>query len=438
MKLDIKKIVLLGLFIFTPLFAEHNVTESTVFREQEFGIGALYRTATVPYRKDLYSGGTSVSTVIPFLYYPGETFYLDYTELGLHLFKSDSWRASVFARLRFADFPKDVQNVIQEDTYDPGVQLRYSFEKDHHVDLELMSDHDGNYYINLAYEKKFDLGDLEITPYAEGTYRSADFNSKYYGLNINKLNAGVDFTLGAFMRYSVYGNMYFLADAKTKFLSNAATNSTFVKKRRQDELTVGIGFYNEKKSAAMKILNMKPFLKIAYGSASPSTLNNIVIGKREKDEYNNKLSSVFYGYPLADTLFSLPIESYITPGFVWHHSSKVQDNIQEYVIAFKAFYTLPLPWAVRLGIAEGLSYINEPTYIERHELEEKDYQPSKLMNHLALSIDLSLGDIFGKKLEGLWLGYDIHHRSAIFESSSQFGRIKGGSNYTTGYLQYHF
>ena len=31
-----------------------------------------------------------------------------------------------------------------------------------------------------------------------------------------------------------------------------------------------------------------------------------------------------------------------------------------------------------------------------------------------------------------------HHRSAIFETASHFGRIKGGSNYNTVYLQWHF
>ena len=31
-------------------------------------------------------------------------------------------------------------------------------------------------------------------------------------------------------------------------------------------------------------------------------------------------------------------------------------------------------------------------------------------------------------LDRRWVGYDIHHWSAIFDSAQQFGRIKGGSN----------
>jgi len=37
-----------------------------------------------------------------------------------------------------------------------------------------------------------------------------------------------------------------------------------------------------------------------------------------------------------------------------------------------------------------------------------------------------------------WLGYSIHHRSAIFESAQHFGRIKGGSNFQSVYLQWHY
>jgi len=430
-----KKILLLGTALFVQTFADSNASTAPVYTEQELGIGALYRTATVPYNG---SQQNTTSSFIPFLYYPGKTFYLDYDEIGVHLYSAETWSTSVFARLRFADFPREVQNEIQEDTYDPGIQFRYIIGKDHHVDLEFMSDYDGNYYANLAYEKKFDLWDLEITPYAIGSYRSADFNSKYYAWDEYTLDGGFDFTLGAFMRYPIYGSMYLLANAKTKFLSSAANSSEFVKEHRQDEFTVGIGFYNEKKESVMKTLNMKPFIKIAYGIATPSDLSKVLTGKKLEDAYNNKMNSIFYGYPLADSLFSLPIESYITPGFVWHYDSEVQESLQEYVIAFRAYYTIPLPWKVRVSAAEGLSYVSEPTYIEGSELEEKGYKPSQLMNFVAFSLDLSMGDIFGKSVDGLWLGYGIHHRSAMFESASQFGRIKGGSNYTTWYAQYHF
>jgi outer membrane protein len=61
------------------------------------------------------------------------------------------------------------------------------------------------------------------------------------------------------------------------------------------------------------------------------------------------------------------------------------------------------------------------------------------MNYIDVTADFNLGDTFAaNSLNDLFLGVGIHHRSSIFESSSAFGRIKGGSNYNSVYLQYHF
>ena len=61
------------------------------------------------------------------------------------------------------------------------------------------------------------------------------------------------------------------------------------------------------------------------------------------------------------------------------------------------------------------------------------------MNYLDFKVDLNVGDLLpGTGAENYWLGYYIHHRSAIFESAQQFGRIKGGSNVQMIYLQRDF
>ncbi|GAL03682.1 hypothetical protein JCM19237_6576 [Photobacterium aphoticum] len=159
----------------------------------------------------------------------------------------------------------------------------------------------------------------------------------------------------------------------------------------------------------------------------------------EDDPYNNQLTSVFYGHPLTDELFGIPLDIYLTPGFVWHWESEVQSSIQEYVIAIKAYYTFEWPVKWRFGVAEGLSYVSGITHIEQAEMDEKGYEPSQLLNYLDFSVDVNVGDLINQKsLDNLWVGYSLHHRSAIFESASQFGRIKGGSNYNTFYIQYDF
>jgi outer membrane protein len=108
-------------------------------------------------------------------------------------------------------------------------------------------------------------------------------------------------------------------------------------------------------------------------------------------------------------------------------------------MAMKAYYTIKWPLRWRFGFGEGLSYSTEINGLERADILSKYEKASKLLNYLDFSLDVNLGDITTvKQLDTLWLGYSIHHRSAIFEESSLFGRIKGGSNYNSVYLQWHF
>ncbi len=84
-------------------------------------------------------------------------------------------------------------------------------------------------------------------------------------------------------------------------------------------------------------------------------------------------------------------------------------------MAIKAYYTFNWPTKWRFGVAEGMSYIDNITYIEGTEMEEKGYTPSNLLNYLDFSLDVNVGDLFNQKdWENMWVGYSLHHRSAIF------------------------
>ena len=301
-----------------------------------------------------------------------------------------------------------------------------------------MSDRYNSYYANLTYSKTYDFDSWELEPYGTLRFKDASFNTKYYALNQEKIGAGVDYTLGIKTKYHVYSNFYLLLGASTQYLDKNAREAKVIDKSFDYKLYAGIGFFNDKKKKRKKDLGISPYIRVAHGLATPSNLSEILAGNTQKDEYNNKLTSLVYGHPLTDELFGLPLDIYITPGFIWHHNSSVQNSTQEYILAIKAYYTFKLPIRVRLGVAEGLSYINEVAYVEKTELENKGYVPSKLLNYIDFSIDFNLEDVFGKNLRNTWLGYSIHHRSGIFETGSQFGRIKGGSNYNTLYLQMHF
>lgn len=405
--------------------------DKKIYSEQKWGIGAVYRAGTIPYVTE----DTVVNSFIPLLFFENDYIFLHGYESGIKLYESDDWRFSAITRMHFVDIPEQYQNIAQADTNDVGFQLQYKMKNNQFIDFEAMNDLHGRLFSSLRYSAYFESGPLDYKPYAQLQWNTSKYNSYYYGLNQENISSGIDTVIGVDAKYHVWSNLYLLAKAQARLIGKNGRDSQYIEDNIDAELHLGFGFFNEKNE---KILDMSPYFRIAHGWATPSNLNDIISGNTEKDPYNNQLTSLFYGYPLGDEIFGFPLDFYLTPGFVFHHSSDVQDRTQEYVLAIKAYYTIPLPWKVRFGVAEGVSYINEVTYIEKTEMEEKGYRPSQYLNFLDLSLDIHLGDIFGANLDKIWLGYSIHHRSAIFESSSRFGRIKGGSNYNSVYVQWHY
>ena len=429
----------------TLLYATENTKDILPeYNEVPWGAGAVIRTTNIPFGTPFATeSGESTSSFIQLLYYQGEHFYMDGTEFGYRSHINDAWSLAAFTRLRFADLPENRQNQYQLDGYDPGVQLRYRFGKEHHADLELMTDMSSNFYANLSYQHSYTAEDFEFIPYTTLTYKSSGFNTRYYGLEdidsvpTVKRGSGVDLTLGLDLWYHMASNFYLYGKVQTKFLNAEARNSPYVSENRQDEFWLGFSFRNDKKKPLQRELKSKPYIRIGYGFATTANLGEIMGFNSIPDEEDNRLTSIFYGHPLSDTFFNLPVSIYLTPGLAWHHNSDVQHDITEFIMAMKAYYTIPLPLRVRLGVATGISYITSITYIESADMDP-GVESSKLLQHLGFSIDVNLGDMFGERADDLWLGYDIHHRSAVFEEASEYGRFKGGSNYNTVYLQYHF
>ncbi|UYI48468.1 MipA/OmpV family protein [Vibrio natriegens] len=410
--------------------------------EEQWGIAAMYRTASIPFYTP--NDDSTVSTFVPMMFFVNDHFYIDGTEGGLYLFSDDQseWQASTIARMRFIDIPKSVQNAFEGDRIDVGGQIRYNFNDDWRAEVEVMTDDEFQFHSNYRIATNYELGGWELSPSLTFRYKDADFNSEYYAfkaLTKESIGAGIDANLRFKARYHVTSNLYLLGETSITRLDSAAYKSQLVEDRYQGEVLVGFGFFNNKTKTRESALNNRPYFRVAHGWATPSNMGDIFNFDREKDEYNNQLTSFFYGHPLADDLFGFPLDIYLTPGLVHHWSSEVQSSSTEYVLAIKAYYTFDWPTKWRFGFAEGMSYIDNVTYIEDIEMEEKGYTPSNLLNYLDVSFDVNIGDMFNQKgWENMWVGYSLHHRSAIFEKASQFGRIKGGSNYNTIYFQYEF
>lgn len=401
-----------------------------------WGVVVGLRVADIPFEANV----STVNDVIPLIYYDDNgRFFMRGLDAGFRFYRSNTWQFSALARYRFFDIPQEYQNEIRESGVDLGGQLTYRFSKHFHTDVEVLSDSHGNVHANAVPTFEFESGNWEIKPYVRLRWKSAGFNNRYYGLGIESPGSAFDLMAGADLRYHVYRNLYLVGQATLTMLDSSTSNLEFIKRSSQGTLFFGVGFFNDKKKPAGRTLKSKPYIRLAHGWATPSNLGEIVKGDWQSDPYNNQLTSVFVGIPVADDLFGIPIATYFTPGIVLHSSSEVQDTIAEYVVAIKFYYTFKWPTMWRFGFAEGLSYATEIPYIEKVEMEEKGYRPSELLNFLDFSLDVSLGHLFKvDSLKDLWLGYSIHHRSGIFQKSSAFGRIAGGSNYNTVYLQYHW
>ena len=439
------------LILISVLFCGAFVTETAVLgsesesgereseqTEEEWGIGFGMRSASIVFNNE----NGRVNSLTPLFYYKKNRFYLDGLEGGYHLYKNDPWQFTLFGRLRFFDIPEEYQNLVQGDTFDLGGRLSYLFDGRSHADLEMLTDSRGNFSAIARLGKSFESDRLDWSPYMEIRYKSSGFNDRYYALtwlDRESIDSGVDYLAGVKLRYHVVNNLYLLGSAKLRYLDGSARHAELVTSNLESEYFLGFGFFNDKKKKNKKDIGIKPYIRVAHGWATPTNLKHILYGNFDRDEYNHQLTSVFYGHPLSKTLFTLPIEMYLTSGFAYHYSSAVQDDSQEFVLAFKAYYTINWPIRFRIGVAEGMSYINSVTYIERENMDSKGYEPSKLMNYLDFSYEINIGDIFRKNsLKDTWLGFSIHHRSSIFETAQQFGRISGGSNYPSVHILHHF
>ncbi|MGF1910920.1 MipA/OmpV family protein [Vibrio kasasachensis] len=410
--------------------------------EQEWGIAAMYRLASVPF--DTAVGDQSVATFVPSMYFNNDYVFIDGLEGGVHVanWQENAFELNVLTRMRFVDIPASIQNADQGDTADFGLQIRHQLNETWHIDWELMGDEDTRLHSNLRATAEYEFGNWELKPHLTLRYKEADFNSQYYAFSEftdQTIGAGVDVNIGIDARYHVASNLYLLGSTSITRLDDNAYHSNAVVDRYEGEVFVGFGFFNDKTKPRKSELSNQRYLRIAHGWATPSNIGDILALEREKDPYNNQLTSVFYGHPLTDELFGYPIDIFFTPGLVHHWSSEVQNASTEYVAAIKAYVTIDWPTRWRFGIAEGISYIDNITYIEGSEMARKGYTPSNLLNYLDFSFDVNVGELMSQSdWKNVWVGYSLHHRSAIFEKASQFGRIKGGSNYNTIYIQFDF
>jgi outer membrane protein len=416
------------------VFAQDSTT--TKYPERDWGIGVAIRSATVPYFSE---DENNTNSIVPLIWYDSDIFFWNGVGGGFKLYNREFWQLSLMIRMRFVDIPLDYQNEVMGATSDFGFQYRYNFTDLYYSDFELLLDWEKNFSSNLRFGIHYETQRINLRSWFQVRYKSTDFNSYYYGLTREKISAGIELSLGMRIYYQLWRNLYLFGAFEVTRIDKNAQSAEFVRDRYRGEVWAGFGFSNDKGKVKKDDLRISPYIRLAHGWATPSDLMDIIVFNFERDTFNNQMTSVFYGLPLTDDVFGIPLDLYLVSGFAWHWPSSVQRSAQELILGMKADFMIKWPIRWRIGLGEGFSWINRITYIEQQELDRKPFKSSNLLNYIDYTIDFFLGDIFGGELmQHLWLGYSIHHRSGIFSNSQQFARINGGSNYQCFYLQYHF
>lgn len=157
---------LLSLFIvFFPSFLLANELQLDVSEEEwsepvpEWGIAIGVRTASIPYHA---AEDDSVSDFVPKLYYEGDHLYLRGEYGGLRFWQEENYSLSILGRYRYFDIPKQYQREFHGTNIDMGLQFEYLFKPNFPLQLELLSDSDGNSYGNVNLRYQIDYNDFDI------------------------------------------------------------------------------------------------------------------------------------------------------------------------------------------------------------------------------------------------------------------------------------
>jgi outer membrane protein len=443
-----KRLFIILISFLPGIHAAPEAVEENGSVQADWGIAIAVRTASIPYA----SQNDSVSSVVPMLFYEGERGFWRGVEGGVHLFsdKEQDWELNAIGRLRFVDLPSEYQNTLQGDDVDFGLQFHQETNWGW-WEAEYLTEDKGNMHLNARLGRTHVDEKWVLSYYLNAQFASSGFVSRYYALDaLTGLDAGSSFTLspGLFARYHLFSDVHLVGSLQYHAFGSEISDLPTITDDGAYEAWLGFGFFQDRGAPQFRGkpderiivdrgMDLRPNLRVMHAWATTSSMGDALIGNIDWDPYNNQLTSLFYEVPLTDNLFGWPVQIMLGTGYAQHWSSAVQDSTFELMAKIHLYYTFTWPIRWRVGAAEGFSWIETPTYIEVLKLEEKGYRPSQLMNYLDFSLDLNVGDLFrSEKLEGMWFGVSLHHRSSIFESASQFGRISGGSDYPGIHLQW--
>jgi hypothetical protein len=178
-------------------------------------------------------------------------------------------------------------------------------------------------------------------------------------------------------------------------------------------------------------------LRLHWSKSSETDLATVVVGDYDPSPESNYLIGATWGRDYSDTLFGMPFPMSAHVGVQYFDERGYQSDGVGVTAFIKASYDMRVPFTqkyVRLGLGEGLSYVNRIPMSEQRDFAKKGegVESARLMNYLEWTIDLPLKQFESMKplmrgpIEDVSVGFIVWHRSSVF---GIFSDTKGGVNF---------
>jgi len=417
------------------------------------GVAAIFSADRTPYK------GSSVQfDYLPLYVYEGDYFYLHSTGAGFKLGDgANGPRFDAFIRRRFEGTPyhsppSSLDGMARRDV---GVDGGLSAEMGGawgSAFVEVLRDVSGSSHgteWRLGYRYATRARDVWLRPYAILNWRNAALNDYYYGVRAEEAtvdrpaySAGSGFApeAGVHALYSLSERWSLIAGASLKYWPAAVGSSPIVDTRLQWQAFAGIG-WNLTPEKKEWVASPPLLVRAYYGASTDCNLINIVeltcASVQTKDD--TSIAGFEVGRVLIERMngWGFDVDAWV--GVQRHFEDGHQPDFWSVRAYFKpVFYHFPWDSKVRtrMGLGIGLSWAPHIPFSEQRDLTAKNSNTSKLLQTLDPTVDVSLGDLIGRKdWHHTYVGLGVSHRSGIFGASRLYGNVDGGSNYIYMYLE---
>lgn len=381
---------------------------------------------------------------------------------GVHIMKSGTWEANLFARYRFQKLDPDSNIFYQgleerDQTLDAGFEFRLA--KDW-GDLKLtwltdtLNKHNGQ-ELQLTYRYRLEAGPWSLSPYASWTWQDENLTNYYFGVSQAEalpgrpayilsesqwLGFGLNTAWQASDRITLFGNIGFAG------VDSEVVNSPLVEESGFSQAFVGATFTfgNVRKPAYIMDEERQGewSWRVNYGyQADGNIVSEIDQGEFEK---SNVADTNISGITFSKLLTAGARVDFLGRVAMFRHLEEDEGNedfwsYAAYIMAMGKGYS---PWSqqeiFRWGFGFGMSYAERVPIAEQRKQTGTGAggNTAHFLNYLEMTLDFPLKRVSKANwLQRCYAGLTIVHRSGIFGTSDLLGDVAGGADWLTAHLE---